>query len=90
MCIQCLHYIFVHQILQRVYVSIATEKRVIHKHFGFLKVSASSNLNHSCRYIFSFDIMPPVFWEVIVLVIVSKKVHEEMCLILNGYRDRAV
>jgi len=30
------------------------------------------------------------FWEVTVSVIVRKKVHMNMCLILNGYRDRAV
>ena len=31
-----------------------------------------------------------IFWEVIVSVIVRKKVHVNMCLILNVYRDRAV
>jgi hypothetical protein len=30
------------------------------------------------------------FWEVIVSVIVRKNVHMNMCLILNGYRDRDV
>jgi hypothetical protein len=31
-----------------------------------------------------------VFWEVTGLIIERKKVHMNMCLILNGYRDRAV
>jgi len=31
-----------------------------------------------------------MFWEVIVSVTVRKKFHVNMCLILNGYRDRAV
>jgi hypothetical protein len=31
-----------------------------------------------------------ILWEVIVLVIVRKKVHMNMCLILNGYWARAV
>ena len=31
-----------------------------------------------------------IFWEVIVSVIVRKKVDMNMCVILNGYRDRAV
>ena len=31
-----------------------------------------------------------LFLEVIVLVILKKKVHMNMCLILNGYRDTAV
>ena len=31
-----------------------------------------------------------VVWEVIILVIGRKKVHMNMCLILNGYRDRAI
>jgi hypothetical protein len=31
------------------------------------------------------------FWKVIELMIVrEKKVHMNMCLVLNGYRDRAV
>jgi hypothetical protein len=29
-------------------------------------------------------------WEVIVAVIVREKVHMNMCLIVNGYRDTAV
>jgi hypothetical protein len=29
------------------------------------------------------------FWEVTVSVIVRKQVYMNMCLILNGYRDRA-
>jgi hypothetical protein len=29
-------------------------------------------------------------WEVIEAVIVRRKVHVNKCLILNGYRDRAV
>jgi hypothetical protein len=31
-----------------------------------------------------------IFWEMIALVIVRKNVHVNMCLILNGYQDRAV
>ena len=31
-----------------------------------------------------------VFWEVIVSVIVRKKVHMNMCLVLTGYRNTAV
>jgi hypothetical protein len=31
-----------------------------------------------------------MLWEVIVSAIVSKKVHMNMCPILNGYRDIAV
>jgi hypothetical protein len=31
-----------------------------------------------------------IFWEVIVSVIMKKRVHMNVCLILNGYRDRAV
>jgi len=31
-----------------------------------------------------------IFWEVIGSVIVRKKVRMNTCLILNGYRDRAV
>jgi hypothetical protein len=30
-----------------------------------------------------------IIWEVIVSVIVRKKVHMNVCLILNGYRNRA-
>jgi hypothetical protein len=30
------------------------------------------------------------FWEVILSVILRKKFHINMCLILNGYRDRVV
>jgi hypothetical protein len=32
----------------------------------------------------------PIFWEAILSVIVRKKVHMNMSLILNGYRDIAV
>jgi len=31
-----------------------------------------------------------VFWMVIVLVLVRKKVHMNICLIVNGYRGRAM
>jgi hypothetical protein len=31
-----------------------------------------------------------IFWEVVALAIVRKKVHMNMCLILNGYGDRVV
>jgi hypothetical protein len=31
-----------------------------------------------------------IFWEVIVLVILSKKLYTNMCPILNGFRDRAI
>jgi hypothetical protein len=31
-----------------------------------------------------------MFWEVTVSVNLRKKVHVNMCLILNGYRDTAV
>jgi hypothetical protein len=31
-----------------------------------------------------------IFWEVIVSVILSKKVYMYMCPILNGFRDRAI
>jgi hypothetical protein len=31
-----------------------------------------------------------VFWEVIVSVILSKKVYMYMCPIPNGFRDRAI
>jgi hypothetical protein len=31
-----------------------------------------------------------VFWEVIALVILSKKVYMHMCPIPNGFRDRAI
>jgi len=31
-----------------------------------------------------------VCWEVIVLVIVREKIHMNLCLILNSYRDRAL
>jgi len=31
-----------------------------------------------------------MFWEVIVSITVRKIFHMNMCLILNGYRDRAV
>jgi len=31
-----------------------------------------------------------IFWEAIGLVIVKEKVNMNMCLILNGYRARAV
>jgi hypothetical protein len=31
-----------------------------------------------------------IFWEVIVSVILSKKVYVYMCPILNGFRDRAI
>jgi hypothetical protein len=31
-----------------------------------------------------------IYWEVIVSVMVRRKVRLNMCLILNGYRDRAV
>jgi hypothetical protein len=31
-----------------------------------------------------------IFGETVASVIVRKKVHVNMCLILNGYRDRAV
>jgi hypothetical protein len=31
-----------------------------------------------------------IFWEVIVLVILSKNVYVYMCPILNGFRDRAI
>ena len=32
----------------------------------------------------------PIFLEVIVLVVMRKDVHMIVCLILNGYQDRAV
>jgi hypothetical protein len=32
----------------------------------------------------------PIFWEVIVSVILSKKVYENMCPIPNGFRDTAI
>jgi len=31
-----------------------------------------------------------IFWEVIVSVILSKKLHTNMCPIPNGFRDRAI
>jgi len=31
-----------------------------------------------------------IFWEVIVSVILIKKIDTNICLILNGYRDRAL
>ena len=31
-----------------------------------------------------------IFWKVIVSIIIRKKSHLNMCLILDGYRDRAV
>jgi hypothetical protein len=31
-----------------------------------------------------------IFWEVIVSVILSKKLYVNMCLIPNGFRDRAI
>jgi len=31
-----------------------------------------------------------MFWQVIVPVIVKEEVHTDVCLILEGYRDRAL
>jgi hypothetical protein len=31
-----------------------------------------------------------IFWEVIIFVILSKKVYVYMCPILNSFRDRAI
>jgi hypothetical protein len=31
-----------------------------------------------------------IFWEVIVLVILSKKLYKNVCPIPNGFRDRAI
>ena len=31
-----------------------------------------------------------IFWEVIVLVILSKNIYMNMCPIPNGFRDRAI
>jgi hypothetical protein len=31
-----------------------------------------------------------IFWEVIVSVILCKKVYADMCSILNGFQDRAI
>jgi hypothetical protein len=31
-----------------------------------------------------------IFWEVIVLVILNRKVYMYMCRVLNGFRDRAI
>jgi hypothetical protein len=46
-----------------------------------------------CYQVFIYRVIQEegsIFWGVIVWIIVRKKVHMNLCLILNGYRDGAV
>jgi hypothetical protein len=46
-----------------------------------------------CQHTMLYTVMQKqrsVFWELTVLAIIRRKIHMNMCLIVNGHRDRAV
>jgi hypothetical protein len=56
----------------------------VHKYIGY---SAASLL---CGLYRMSQEERPIFWKVIVFVILSKKLYMYMCPVPNGFRDRAI